>query len=93
MAVKLGNNIQFISILPKSPINPMKDFKAMIIRDVAMALFMGSCKKRINTGTIKSHLLYLLSRLRCQFLYQIREWGNNAVWIWMLSVIFSMAFS
>ena len=53
MAVKLSNKIQFISILPKSPINPIKDFRAMIISDVAIALFIGSRKKKIRTGTIK----------------------------------------
>ena len=53
MAEKLSNNIQSISILPISPINPMKDFRAMIVSDVVIALFMGSLKKRISTGTIK----------------------------------------
>lgn len=50
IAVTFARKIQFIVKCPKSPVNPVKEFKAMMNRDVPTASFIGSFTSNTKVG-------------------------------------------
>ena len=51
--MKESKNIQSICSCPKSPVKPIKDLIAIIIREVATAFFIGNLAKSTKAGIIK----------------------------------------
>ena len=53
-AVTLNNKVQSIVLLPRSPVNPIKDLAAMINNEVPTACFIGSLLNITSAGIIKN---------------------------------------
>lgn len=53
-SVRDTRNYQFTEILGISTANPIRDFDAMITKDVPMACLMGKLLKRTSAGMIKN---------------------------------------
>ena len=54
MDEKMDRNTQSISIFETSPINPVRDFTAIISNEVPTAIFMGSLESTTKAGIIKN---------------------------------------
>ncbi|MNE73239.1 hypothetical protein D3C80_1692380 [compost metagenome] len=51
--VTISRNLQLMLKCPRSPVKPIREFRAIIKREVPIAFFIGSFNRKINAGISK----------------------------------------